>query len=299
MIFRAKPRFELLDTYLAKRDYRSALAAIASEVKQRPESFNVLLRQAEILALAGDRSEAIAVYESLARHFIAKGFYARAIALTNKIQRIDPARADVTRQLAEEISRRQEAEEAARSRLSRASVSPRPAAMAAEPAAPAAAEVAGGDDTPPEQAAREQAASAFFHLFPRDALEELLSSTAVQVFQPDQELVREGDPGASLFLIAEGTVEVSTRDQGGTTLRLATLGPGEFFGEISTLTGLPRTATVTAGDAAVTVIEISRNDLERIFAAHPGVRETLRQFYEQRAHATVEAMVARVRGARD
>ncbi len=76
---------------------------------------------------------------------------------------------------------------------------------------------------------------------------------------------------------------------------LARLGPGEFFGEVAVLTGKPRTATIVAR-TPVTVIEISRQDLDRIAAAHPEVRSVLQRFYEKRAQATVEAILARMRG---
>jgi len=54
-------------------------------------------------------------------------------------------------------------------------------------------------------------------------------------------IAREGDPGIGLFIIAEGTAEVSIGGK-----RKSKLGKGDFFGEIALLDGGPRTATVTA-----------------------------------------------------
>ncbi len=288
MIFRSKSKFEQLDQYLARRDYRGALQAISEELRRRPENFNVLLRQAEILALAGDRDEAIEVYQKLARHFVAEGFYARAIAVNSKILRLDPSRTEATRQLAEEIARRQEEEEKRRrpplaqpalgSRLRRPAQETRGAPPAVPPSRPG--EVA------------------FFGGFPREALEKLLSSTCVYTFQPGVVLVREGEEGRSMFLIEDGTVEVTTTDSNGTTIALASLGPGDFFGEVSVLTGRPRTATVVA-KTPVTVIEVGKEDLDQIAAAHPEVRAMVQKFYEERAHATVEAILSRMRQARE
>jgi tetratricopeptide (TPR) repeat protein len=96
MMFKGKPRFENLDQYVAQRDYALALEAIAEEIKRRPDAFNLLLRQAEILGLAGDRDKAISLYRKLAQHYAEQGFYARAIAVINKVLRLDPARQDVT-----------------------------------------------------------------------------------------------------------------------------------------------------------------------------------------------------------
>lgn len=323
MIFKGKPKFEQLDQYLAQRDYTSALEAIAEEIKRKPENFNLLLRQAEILGLAGDRATAIAIYRKLARQFAEDGFYARAIAVTNKLLRLDPEHPEVTRELAEFIAAKQEAEEASRARFRPARPSRAGAAAPPEPsaviAAPPPAEPAAGEKPSPQavvveeeapaeallaeperaarQEAREREASRFFAQFPAKALEELLDSTSVRSFRADETIVREGDPGLSLFLIEEGTVEVVTKDPAGQPLVLGRMGAGEFFGEVSVLTGRPRTATIVA-KSPVTAIEIYRDTLDRIAERFPAVRDTLRRFYEQRAHATVEAMLQRLRSQR-
>ena len=274
-MFKGKPRFEDLDHYLVNRDYGLALEAIAHEIKRRPENLNLLLRQAEILGLAGDGEKAIDVYRTLARHYAEQGFYARAIAVINKVVRLDPGRQEVTRELAAVIAAQQEAEQARHARRARAK----------SPAAPA----------PAEQAEKERAASRFFAEFPPAALEQLISTTAVRSFAQGETIVHESDRGASWFLIEEGEVEVQTTDPSGRHLVLARLGPGEFFGEVAVLTGKPRTATIVARNG-VTVIEISRQDLDQIAAAHPEVRSVLQRFYEKRAQATVEAVLARMRG---
>lgn len=300
MIFRPKARLELLDQYLARRDYAAAHEAIAEELKKRPENFNLLLRQAEILGLAGDREQAIELYRKLARYFADQGFYARAIAVTNKILRLDPSRSEVTKELAELIARQQEAEKAQRERFQRAIPAPStppppsPPVTPAPPVAPKAPPAELLADATPQQLERERDASTFFSSFPAEVLEDLLSSTSVRSFSPGDIIVREGDPGISLFLIESGSVEVRTNDPTGREVLLAELGPGEFFGEVAVLTGRPRTATIVAREP-VTLIEILTEDLQRIVAAHPRVRTVLEEFYQRRAKATVETMLQRLR----
>lgn len=289
MMFKGKPRYENLDQYVAQRDYALALEAIAEEIKKRPDAFNLLLRQAEIMGLAGDRDKAISVYRKLAQHYAEQGFYARAIAVNNKVLRLDPNRQDVTKELAQFIASQQEAEQAARVKLRRAT-----AAAASQPPAPAPPEPPAPDPAA-QQAEKERAASHFFAEFPPPALEELLSKTTVRSFAPSEVILREGDPSTSLFLIEEGEVEVQTTDPSGRQLFLATLGAGEFFGEVAALTGKPRTATIVA-TKAVTVIEIYREDLDQIATQYPEVRTVLRRFYERRAQATAEAVITRMRG---
>jgi CRP-like cAMP-binding protein len=291
MMFKGKPRFENLDQYVAQRDYALALEAIAEEIKRRPDAFNLLLRQAEILGLAGDRDKAISLYRKLAQHYAEQGFYARAIAVINKVLRLDPARQDVTKELAQFIAAQQETERAERTKLRRAT-----GEAAAEPPAPAPPLLPPAADPAQQQAEKERAASHFFAEFPPPALELLLSKTTVRSFAPPETIVREGDPSTSLFLIEEGEVEVQTTDPSGRQLFLAKLGAGEFFGEVAVLTGKPRTATIVA-TKAVTVIEIYREDLDEIAAQYPEVRAVLQRFYERRAQATVEAVITRMRGA--
>lgn len=328
MIFKAKPKFDQLDQYLGRREYNLALEAITDEIKRRPENFNLLLRQAEILGLAGDRDKAIDVYRQLAQHYTGEGFYARAIAVTNKILRLDPSRKEVTEELAGLIAAQQEAERASKKRLDQAAM---PSRLALDDetvsAAPGDAErpdeqdedvvvieeesfgsgvvegersaTASGetDEIPPEQAAREREAGKFFSAFPRPALEELLSSTSVLSYSAGDVIMFEGAPGTSMFLIADGRVEVHTRDTAGMPLVLATLGPGEFFGEVAMLTGRPRTATVVALDR-VTVVETSREDVDRLIATYPEVREVIERLLVDRAQATTDKMLARLRGER-
>jgi len=311
MIFKGKPRFDQLDQFLARREYGLALEAITEEIKRRPENFNLLLRQAEILGQAGDRDQAVEVYRKLAQHSTDQGFFARAIAVTNKILRLDSTRQDVTRELASLMAAQQVSERNEHERLERSVGAvptssgrhvaiPEPVAAESSPAtrapgAKSAPPAAGSQpETSPQQAEKEREASRFFAAFPQSALESLLTSTCVRTFAPKEVIVREGEPGTSLFLIENGTVEVHTVDPKGRRLVLAELGPGEFFGEVAVLTGRPRTATILAKEP-VTVIEITREDLERIVATHPEVREVLERFYQQRAHATVDAMLSHLR----
>lgn len=307
-MFKGKPRFEQLDEYLLRRDYEMALEAIAEEIKKRPENFNLLLRQAEILGLAGDREKAIGIYRKLARHYAQQGFYARAIAVINKVLRLDATRQDITKELASFIAAQQEAEKAAQAKLKGAEKAgheglKRPARHAASPmvvpapplAQPAPPPPAPHADAARQQAEKELAASRFFVEFPPGGLEQLLYAAAVRTFDPPEVIVREGDPGTSFFLIEDGEVEVHTQDPSGKPVVLAQLGAGEFFGEVSVLTGKPRTATIVAR-TPVTVIEIAKKDLDRIARQFPDVRTVLQRFYERRAQATVEVMLARMRG---
>ena len=64
-------------------------------------------------------------------------------------------------------------------------------------------------------------------------------------YEPGEDIVREGEAGAQLFIIQSGVVTV-VRRVGAREVEFATLGKGDIFGEMSLLEGLPRSATVRA-----------------------------------------------------
>jgi CRP/FNR family cyclic AMP-dependent transcriptional regulator len=96
--------------------------------------------------------------------------------------------------------------------------------------------------TQPETATIETLAQVpLFRTLNRRALERVAKVVRPVVFPPGFEIVKEGDDGLGFFLIQEGQVEVV---KGG--VKLNTLGPPEYFGEMSMLDDEPRVATVRA-----------------------------------------------------
>jgi CRP-like cAMP-binding protein len=79
----------------------------------------------------------------------------------------------------------------------------------------------------------------FAELSKRD-LEEVAKIADEIDFKEGKNLTTEGAAGREFFVIVEGTAEVSRGQR-----KLRTLSDGDFFGEISLITKLPRTATVT------------------------------------------------------
>ncbi len=120
-------------------------------------------------------------------------------------------------------------------------------------------------------------------------LKDALQSAFVMRYGDGDVLLREGDPGETMFLVMDGAVRIETRTPSG-SLQLAELGRGACVGEVSVLTGGPRTATVTAvGD--VTVAMFARHRIHRILDVHPRVRALLEQLVEGRAKDTVGKLI--------
>lgn len=98
-------------------------------------------------------------------------------------------------------------------------------------------------------------------------------------------VVRQGERTADLFLIETGQAEVRIRSDAGQSLTVATLGPGDYFGEIALVTGEPRTADVVA-IAPLTVVRLSQEGYAAL--AHLAALEQLTATAHRRARATQE-----------
>ena len=87
---------------------------------------------------------------------------------------------------------------------------------------------------------------------------------------PRDVIVKQGAPGAGLYILAGGEAEVVLESESGDNLVLATLGPGRMFGEMSLLDGEPRTASVVS-TARSHVLGFFRADLMDLAAHSPSL----------------------------
>lgn len=130
----------------------------------------------------------------------------------------------------------------------------------------------------------------FFAAFEAGALATLARDGHQRDFPAQGVVVREGDPGSSLFVVIEGVLDVTKKVAGRPERRLGRLVPGEIFGEMSLLTGADRSATVTAATRAV-LLEIDKRQIEPMLATHPEAIAALGQLVAGRAAAN-ESLLA-------
>jgi CRP-like cAMP-binding protein len=142
-------------------------------------------------------------------------------------------------------------------------------------------------------AARLGAIDLFSTLSP-EAARGLAHDAADHLFAAGEAIVRQGDHGDSMFVVLRGMVHVVLEPSG---QQVATIDAGGVFGEMSMLTGDPRTATVRA-TTDVQVLEIAAGDMRRLAQATPGLIEHISTVVEARraglamAEATAAAVAA-------
>jgi len=106
------------------------------------------------------------------------------------------------------------------------------------------------------------------HLFSslsKRELDELAKRTDEVTVQAGTDLARQGSPGNQLFIVLSGAVAVRRNNR-----RVATLGKGEFVGEMSLLDGGPRSATLHTTDETALLV-MSRQDFSQALDLMPSV----------------------------
>lgn len=104
-------------------------------------------------------------------------------------------------------------------------------------------------------------------------LRELVRHLRPAVFTPGELVLRRGDLGHRIYFIRRGTVEVLAHDE---RTRMATLGDGDYFGELALLTRQPRSASIRALDYC-DFYTLDREHFEEVLAQFPEFAVEIRQ----------------------
>ncbi len=137
----------------------------------------------------------------------------------------------------------------------------------------------------PERSSAQIVVSPLFRDFSVDEMVAVIAGLKLLSFQRGDVILREGDPGASLYMLTSGRVRAFRKEPTSEKQRpLGDLAEGAFFGEVSILTGRPRTASVVALSRCE-LLELDRATLDEITMAHPHVWDVLREFAAQRTGA--------------
>ena len=159
--------------------------------------------------------------------------------------------------------------------------------FAVEPEAPAEVPADAEEEAPKAQGL----STPLFDGFSAEELLAVMRGLELVSFEAGDVIVAEGAAGDSMFILTSGKVKAYVKTPKGKSLKVQEFEEGDFFGEISVLTGKPRTATLTAA-VDCDCLELTRDALDEITKTHPGVREVLKKFQKERALSTVQAIMA-------
>jgi cAMP-dependent protein kinase regulator len=225
---------------------------------------DVLARQhaAELLARQGQTARAIEQYQVLVGKCAAEGHLMRAIAMCQTILGLDPSHEETQATLADLFSERD----------SPHSPSPVPESMTRT--ATAAIDPPSLSRVP------------LFSDLSRDAFVSIVDKFKLRLFGDGERVVEEGKVGHSMYAIARGAVRVVRRAEGRDPRVVAEMCEGEFFGEMSLLSGAPRFATVVAVGSSQ-LLELEKADYDAIVHKHPSFAEVVSRFYKERLLANI------------
>jgi small-conductance mechanosensitive channel/CRP-like cAMP-binding protein len=123
-----------------------------------------------------------------------------------------------------------------------------------------------------------------FQCLDEEQLDSLLVRSELNRFGRGERVIEEGAAGDSMFVLLRGTAQVSVA-RNGTPLRVGVLRAGDLFGEMSLLTGEPRTATVRA-EHDCEVLEISKPVMSELLHAAPQCLDQLSELLAKRKMET-------------
>jgi CRP-like cAMP-binding protein len=267
-------------------DYARALRAYERLLEAMPLDYEMRFRIGDILAKTGLSDEAAEVYRTVAVHDIRSGHPLPAVVASYALEKLGQKADDILGLLARTY----------------ASGSPQLARFAVRPAPvdpETLLEVREPSESEPFDKLAERASrcaldlSAFvtyqqqFHPLPflselgAESMLAVLKSLSVKRLDDGAAVMRQGERGTSLFLVAAGELRVFTTAADGAERELARLFENTLFGEMALITDQPRAASVAVVDEA-DVIEVNRDALGRITAQIPVVQEVLDRFARER-----------------
>lgn len=99
---------------------------------------------------------------------------------------------------------------------------------------------------------------------PDDLVEEMIARGSTWEVSPGVPLVKQGDPGAGMVMLINGTADVDVDGRA-----VGSLSAGDYFGEMSLIDGSGRTATVTSGPEGATAFRLSPAAFMDLIQQHP------------------------------
>jgi len=245
---------EMVQKEIARGRWSKALEGFKLLVEMEPHDLKKRLKLAELYLKVGNKEEALKEYKGVASSYARDGYLLQAISVNKIIVRLDPSLEDAHQELARlyaEKGLRGEAE----AYIQKEGRRPKPVPL-------------------------------FSELTP-DEFSALVDKLITHKVPKDSVVVKQGDPGDSMFVIIQGAVKVVRKDKDGQEISLAELKEGDFFGEIALVSGQPRIASVITTEETE-LMELTRSDVAKVVSKYPRVKEIIQNFCKERIKDTRE-----------
>ncbi|GEM_PF-329950 len=120
-----------------------------------------------------------------------------------------------------------------------------------------------------------------------ESLKALSQQTQEQHFAANTQLIHKGEVGECMYILLDGQVRLSMLDKATRETHTLLLGPGQLFGEIALLAGVPRSADVFA-HTDIRCLRINKTDVEQLIKAHIDLASMLTTLLGERLVASGE-----------
>lgn len=104
----------------------------------------------------------------------------------------------------------------------------------------------------------------------QEELERIAAVAVPRSYPRGVRVFHEGDQSDACYIVRSGNLRVTREHSDGRAITLATLGPGDFFGELAVLAGVPRTATVVA-DTDMVIEALNRQEFSSLLDESPAI----------------------------
>jgi CRP-like cAMP-binding protein len=238
----------------------AALTEYEQVVKAAPDDGASHQRVGELRERLGRRVDAVHAYEEAALAWARGGQLLRAIVACKALLKLEPGHTRTQRSLADLYGWH-----------------PPPKASGAVPA------VSGEFELMPEGhgPAVGLPVVPLFSKLGREPFAAVVEGMEVRSYPAGHSVVVEGEPGASMFALVQGRVEVVRHLEGGERRKVGQLAEGAFFGELALISEGPRLASVVAAEPVV-LLEFTRARLGELVKRHPVVGQVVQAFYRER-----------------
>ncbi len=132
-------------------------------------------------------------------------------------------------------------------------------------------------------------------VLPEAQLREIADGLGRELFARGESICRQGESGSTFYIVRSGAIRVTVKGETGSEVELARLGPGDHFGEMSLLTGEPRSSACEAAEDSE-LLCLDRPAFDGLLQDNPGIARSLSEVLAARAQSN-KARIAQEAGA--